>query len=144
MVRRSRMYSFNAEAGAFAPNRDFMIRDIASVLQFHWPGLVFTATQGLVLAIVVWLTSVITRYRMRKALRGQDTEELRQMIIQRNRVIEDQATKLEALHEENTRLRATIVSNTALASQLLENHQQIATEKIELLPNDEPLIVARQ
>ncbi|MFP4377751.1 MAG: hypothetical protein ACLFP4_11975 [Spirochaetales bacterium] len=121
-----------------------MFSDLASVVQFYWPGLVFTVTQSVVLVLVVWVSSVVTRYRMRKALRGQDTEELRQMIIQRNRVIEDQATKLVELHEENGRLRATIVSNTALAAQLLENHQQFSTQKVEYIPDDEPRIIARR
>jgi hypothetical protein len=121
-----------------------MLSDLASVVQFYWPGLVFTVTQAVVLVLVVWISSVVTRYRMRKSLRGQDTDELRQMIIQRNRVIEDQATKLQELHEENGRLRATIVSNTALAAQLLENHQQISTQRVELVPDDEPQIVAQR
>lgn len=96
---------------------------LIATVQFYWPGLVFTLTQGLVIGGAIYLTNVLTRWRIRHGLAGQDRDELVVLVREKQSTINDQARQIERLEADNGRLRAIIRGNTALASQLLQNHQ---------------------
>jgi len=103
-------------------------------ITFYWPGLVFTLTQALTIGAAIYVSSLVTRLRIRRRLAGQDREELVLLVREKQSIVNDQARRIERLEDDNGRLRAVIRGNTALAAQLLQNHQGLdATDELRKL-----------
>lgn len=92
-------------------------------IQFYWPGVVFTLAQAVVYGLTIWLTATITRWSLRRRHEVQDREELVQTIRSKQMSINHLMREVEAERAESGRLRALLISNTALASQLMQNHE---------------------
>jgi hypothetical protein len=93
------------------------------LIQFHWPGIAFTAAQAIVYSFTIWLTIIVTRWTLRRRHEVDDREELVGTIHEKQGEINRLTHERDDARAEVGRLRAILIANTQLAAQLLQNHE---------------------
>lgn len=99
------------------------MQGLSGLIQFHWPGIAFTAAQAIVYSLTIWLTVTVTRWTLRRRHQVDDREELVGTIHEKQSEINRLTHERDEARAEVGRLRATLIANTQLASQLLQNHE---------------------
>lgn len=96
---------------------------ITGLIQFYWPGIAFTVTQAIVYGFTIWIVVTITRWTLRRRHQVDDRDELVSTIREKQSEINQLMLERDQAREEAGQLRATIIANTQLASQLITNHE---------------------
>jgi hypothetical protein len=93
------------------------------LLRFHYPVIVRAIAAALSNGLLVLITWAITRWVLRRRFVGFARDELVETIRAKQGQLNRERQRADALEAEVGRLRSLIIGNTALASQLLSNHQ---------------------